>query len=221
MTHDDAWLDDVAAYAAGALTPVDAARVREHIAGCAACAAEYAELAPVVGALAYTQEAEPSALLKQRVMRAVRAEALPRRASPYAAYALAAACFAAAVAASLYAWSTGERNAQTSAQIAAITAPGTQAYPVPNGEVFRSGPAVYLAVRRLPRPPAGKVYQAWTLRRGAKTMTPSITFVPETHAALIRLPVDGRRLAAVALSVEPAGGSKQPTSAPVFVVKFE
>lgn len=218
--HDEAWLDDVAAYAVGALPPADAVRMREHLADCAACRDEYAGLAAAAGALAYAYEAEPGEMLKKRIMREVRAGAAQQR-RPRAPYAIAAACLAVAAAASFYGWRAGEQNARIRAEVAAITAPGAHAYPVPHGEVVRSGAALYLAMHGLPPPPPGKVYQAWTLPRGAAKMVPSVTFVPRTRSALIRLPVDARRLAAVAVSVEPAGGSLQPTTAPAFVVKFQ
>jgi anti-sigma-K factor RskA len=71
-----------------------------------------------------------------------------------------------------------------------------------------------------PALPPGKVYQAWTLPAGSKKMAPSVTFTPKGGRILLRLPVNASRIAAVAVSVEPAGGSPQPTSKPVFVVLF-
>jgi anti-sigma-K factor RskA len=73
----------------------------------------------------------------------------------------------------------------------------------------------------LPPPPRGKVYQAWTLRAGATRMSPSVTFVPNrSGVAVVPVPVDASGIAAVAVSVEPDGGSKQPTSTPTFVLKL-
>jgi anti-sigma-K factor RskA len=73
----------------------------------------------------------------------------------------------------------------------------------------------------LPAPPKGKVYQAWTLRTGATRMSPSVTFVPNMGGvAVVPIPVDASSIAAVAVSIEPDGGSKQPTSAPTFVLKL-
>ena len=57
--------------------------------------------------------------------------------------------------------------------------------------------------------------------KGAKGVAPSITFRPDARGtALIELPEAASNLAAVALTVEPAGGSKQPTSKPAFVQKL-
>lgn len=220
MNHEDAFLDDVAVYALGALPAEQAQRVREHLTECAICREEYGRLVPAVQALALEVEvsAAPSALLKQRIMRAVGVER--PRAQPML-YALAAACIALAIALGALIAVFDGGQARQAQLIAALTAPNAQHYPVAHGEVIRAGSSLYIALQGASDPPPGKVYQAWTLPKGAKTMVPSATFVPHHGSALIRLPVDGRGLAAVALSVEPAGGSRQPTSTPAFVVKFD
>lgn len=103
-------------------------------------------------------------------------------------------------------------------RLADLIAPGSTQFAVQNGVVVRSGDRVLIALRRLPTLPKGKVYQAWTLRRGAKAVTPSVTFVPDaTGLALVELPGSAATFAAVAVSVEPEGGSKAPTSKPNFV----
>lgn len=103
-------------------------------------------------------------------------------------------------------------------RLADMIAPGAAQFAVHDGVVVRSGDRVLIALRRLPALPKGKVYQAWTLRRGAKTVAPSITFVPDaTGLALVELPGSAASLAAVAVSVEPEGGSRAPTTKPTFV----
>lgn len=102
--------------------------------------------------------------------------------------------------------------------IADLVAADAQRFPVPQGEVVKHGNRVYLALRTLPALPKGKVYQAWTLAKGAKTVAPSVTFVPNAGGvAVVALPENADTLAAVALSVEPEGGSKAPTSKPTFI----
>lgn len=87
------------------------------------------------------------------------------------------------------------------------------------GEIVTRGSRLYVAMHDLPEPPRGKVYQVWTLPRGAKAMLPSSTFVPDAHGvAVIAVASDARATAAVAVSVEPEGGSKHPTSKPILVV---
>ncbi len=103
-------------------------------------------------------------------------------------------------------------------RLADMIAPGAVRYPVESGVVVRSGARILIALRHLPKPPPGKIYQAWTLRRGAKTVSPSITFSPDpTGLALIELPERAADVTAVAISIEPLGGSKAPTSKPAFV----
>ena len=71
----------------------------------------------------------------------------------------------------------------------------------------------------LPKAAPGHVYQAWTLAKGAKRVAPSVTFEPGGDGiAFVRLPEEATTLAAVAVSVEPAGGSQQPTTKPIALV---
>lgn len=102
--------------------------------------------------------------------------------------------------------------------VADLVSADAQRFSVPQGDVVKRGTRVYLALRSLPALPKGKVYQAWTLAKGAKTVAPSVTFVPNSGGvAVIALPENAGNLAAVALTVEPEGGSKSPTSKPAFI----
>jgi hypothetical protein len=51
-------------------------------------------------------------------------------------------------------------------------------------------------------------------------MTPSVTFAPEGGVVLVRLPQSATNVAAVAVSVEPTGGSQQPTTTPIALVRM-
>ena len=84
------------------------------------------------------------------------------------------------------------------------------------------GPRLYIAMHDMPMPPRGKVYQAWTLAKGAKTVAPSKTFMPATTGmTVVRLPEAATTLAAVAVSIEPEGGSRQPTSKPIAMISLQ
>jgi anti-sigma-K factor RskA len=99
-----------------------------------------------------------------------------------------------------------------------LTASDAKRYTVAYGTVVTRGAHVYLALASLPPLARGKVYQAWTLARGAKTVAPSAIFTPSQNGlTLVPLRADARSLAAVAVSVEPEGGSRQPTTKPTFV----
>ncbi|HEY9086461.1 MAG TPA: anti-sigma factor [Candidatus Tyrphobacter sp.] len=238
MTPHDEMLDNVAAYALGVLRSGEAAIVVEHMRACELCDAEYRRLRSAVTAVAYSAEAcanaatgatAASPLLKARLMKQIRSAAArpPRPAAPWA-WTAAAACLLAAIAAGAIDLSlnarVGEdraRIAQQGVTIADLTASSSRHFAFRNGEIITNGPRLYIAVRSLPAPPAGRVYQAWTLARGARSVAPSVTFKPDNGgAAVVPLPVDARSIAAVAVSVEPDGGSRQPTTKPIALVKI-
>jgi hypothetical protein len=99
-----------------------------------------------------------------------------------------------------------------------LVAPDARRYDVASGAVIVRADRMYFALSKLPALPKGKVYQAWTRPVGGTAMQPSVTFVPNGDGiAVVALPVDAAKVGAVALSVEPEGGSKQPTSAPAFL----
>jgi anti-sigma-K factor RskA len=102
--------------------------------------------------------------------------------------------------------------------LADVSAGDAVRYSVAYGTVIRRGSHVYLALTALPPVPRGHVYQAWTLAKGAKAVSPSITFTPSGNGVtIVPLPEDADHLSAVALTVEPDGGSKTPTTKPAFV----
>ncbi|MFY9663166.1 MAG: anti-sigma factor [Candidatus Cybelea sp.] len=237
MTSHDEMLDNVAAYALGLLPASEAAAVADHLKTCESCRAEYDFLRPAVTALAYSAEAcndatsgaaVVSPLLKARVMKRVRADAARRAPLAWPAYAVAAACLAIAILTGLIDISLNDQleheRAQNAAQvqtIADLTAPDSQRYRFAGGEILTHGDRLYIAMHDLPAVPAGHVYQAWTIAKGANGVAPSITFEPAAGGvAVVRLPEAATTIAAVALSVEPEGGSKQPTTKPIALVKI-
>lgn len=191
-------------------------------------------------------DAARSARMKANLMATVRAEVAARNVTPISRPGiLVGAGLAAAVAASIALVSTIQNfslrsdlaNANARANtlqtqiatnervqhrdremVADLVAPDAQHITVPEGEIVRHGQHAYLVLKTLPALPKGKVYQAWTLAKNAKAMTPSITFTPSaTGVAVVALPENANGVAAIALSVEPEGGSKAPTSKPEFV----
>jgi len=102
--------------------------------------------------------------------------------------------------------------------LADLLAPDARRYQVADGSVVLRRDRLYFALSKLPPPPKGRVYQAWTAPKGSTTMVPGPTFVPNPGGVtVVPLPVDGTRVGVVAVSVEPEGGSKAPTSTPTFV----
>lgn len=95
-------------------------------------------------------------------------------------------------------------------------------YQMSDGEVITHGSRIYLALHALPEPPRGKVYQAWTLAKGSTKATASPTFLPDARGvALIVLSADARSTAEVSVTLEPDGGSKEPTGKPLMDVAFD
>jgi hypothetical protein len=102
--------------------------------------------------------------------------------------------------------------------LADLLAPDARRYQVADGSVILRRDRLYFALSKLAPPPKGHVYQAWTATKGSSTMVPGPTFVPNpAGVTVVPLAVDGTRVGVVAVSVEPEGGSKAPTSTPTFV----
>jgi hypothetical protein len=99
-----------------------------------------------------------------------------------------------------------------------LTASDAKRYTVTYGTVVTRGANVYMALASLPPLPRGKVYQAWTLAKGAKAVAPSVTFSPsQSGLTLVPIPDRSGSIVAVGLTVEPEGGSRQPTTKPAFL----
>jgi hypothetical protein len=95
-------------------------------------------------------------------------------------------------------------------------------YAIGDGEVITRGSRIYLALRALPEPPRGKVYQAWTLVKGDAKPVAAPTFLPDARGvALIVLPADAHATIEVSVTLEPDGGSKEPTTKPLMDVALD
>lgn len=231
MTAHDELLDSVAAYALGTLPAAEAAQIAEHLRTCASCREEYLFLRPAVTAVAYSAEASADAPsgavasheLKARIMQRVRLEAAQRRrpSRVLPAYLAAAACLAIAILTGLAYASLNSRYTAQQQTIADLAAPDARHYAFGHGEVLARGERLYIAMPNMPAPPPGHVYQAWTQAKGSTGMTPSSTFRPESRGAtVVRLPEAATNVAAVAVSLEPEGGSLQPTTKPIALARI-
>lgn len=81
------------------------------------------------------------------------------------------------------------------------------------------GTTVFVA-SQLPAAPSGHTYELWYLGADGNAV-PAGTFVPgaDGHATTVLTGAPGQA-AAVGMTVEPAGGSPQPTTAPILAVKL-
>ncbi len=73
-----------------------------------------------------------------------------------------------------------------------------------------------LVATDLPDAPADQVYEAWTF--SGDQPTPAGTFTPDGSQAVVELPAAALNADAVAITIEPEGGSDSPTTAPIFTV---
>jgi anti-sigma-K factor RskA len=217
----------VAAYALNALDDDDRAAFEEHLAGCEQCAAELAGLRDTAAALAYVPETvAPPAALRSRILDTARAErpnVVPlhrRSARSWGLGAVAAVAVAAAVA--LTVWNVSlsrsldrERSANQKV-IAVLGEPGsTHALQGAAGRlaVAQSGNAA-LFLCGIGAAPSGKTYEAWVITGGKAARAGEFN---GSHGCVgVRLARSVPAGSAVAVTIEPDGGSNQPTSTPII-----
>ncbi|MFG2292364.1 anti-sigma factor [Streptomyces sp. NPDC048603] len=234
-----------AAYALDALDPGEREAFAAHLAVCEACRQDAADFRATAARLATAAAQAPPASMKQRTMDAVDGvrqlpPLLPEGASPVAfrdrlrrkagPLALAASVAAAASFAGLAAWQNQEQQqleqrARQSEQrldevSSVLAAPDARTVHgrAGNGAFTtvvasdRQNRAVFTAAG-LPAPSPGTTYQLWLDHDG--TMRPA-GFIGQDGSVLLH--GDPADASAVGLSVEPAGGSPQPTTAPLLLL---
>ena len=233
------------AYALDALDrPAERDRFDRHLSRCPSCAAEVRGFREVATAMAFAVTAEAPPGLRPRVLAAaartrqlppeVSSDARPQRARaampwmPWLSGAVALASVAVAVFFGLAQSHTqdelNQARAENQAINAVLSAPGVRVL----SQVSTSGgtATVVLAAERhelavvttgLPALPSGKVYQLWLI--GKPTITSAGLLPPakdgQTPAVLATGVVKGDTLG---LTVEPAGGSAQPTTKPILAL---
>jgi anti-sigma-K factor RskA len=208
--------DLTAAYALDALDAEEREAYEGHLAGCGRCQAEVAELSSVASALAYaTAPASPSPMLRDRILEAARAERpnvvplRPRWAYPVAGFAAVAAC--AALALGIWNISLHDRLGSSNAgAIERVAVSGAS-----NSFVVYSGQSASLVLPGLGAAPSGKTYEAWVLV--GKSAAPAGLFTGGQGTTYVPLTRKVPKGSVVAVTVEPTGGSAQPTTKP-FVV---
>jgi anti-sigma factor RsiW len=208
-----------APYALDALTPDDRERFEQHLATCEQCRTDLAGLSDAASSLACAVEAPPPPEeLRARILEAARAEGAPnvrplRRRPRKGADAFAGVAAAAAIAIVAYGvWDVVHHSSTTSAQ-RVLTDPNARHYPVSGGRgqlvVAASGEAAFSL--KLPKPPAGKTYEAWVAN-------PSVHRAGTFDGSVEKLPLRVRHGAKVMVTLERAGGVDAPTTKPLFVV---
>ncbi|HEY2052400.1 MAG TPA: anti-sigma factor [Solirubrobacterales bacterium] len=239
----DRRLEEVAAYAIGALDPDQVADLEKHLAGCKRCQEELRWLSRAVRALpeAVDRQAPPPEL-KQRLMAEVRADAAAeeRRArgeerreraesrpgigewlrglnlGGLTWKSLAGLALAILVIAGGIGYAVGTNGGSGGAHT-------TEVEPGANGiaaKVVTEGGRGELHLTGVKPLPKGRVLEAWVERDGIVEPVPAL-FAPDQAGRASTMIESMRNVSAVMVTREPEGGSKKPTTKPFVVVPIE
>jgi len=222
------------AYALGALSEEERREVEDYLGKHPELHAEVDDLESVANLLALApQEYEPSPKLRRDLLRSVSSSpGATSAADPSARQTtfwrhfgtggLAAAAALALVAIGMFAWNASlqEENrtlqGELEGQQKSYALQSTGAAQEVRGEVVRLGDErAVLVADDLPSPPEGETYEAWILREDVPE--PAGLFEPnDTGSAAAPLEGSIEGADAVAVTVEPSGGSSSPTSDPLM-----
>jgi hypothetical protein len=232
----DRRLEEVAAYAIGALDPEHVVQLQQHLAGCKRCQEELRWLSPAVQALPEAVERQaPPPELKQRLMAEVHADASAderrRRAESRAGIGewlrglsiggltwkpLAGLAVVILIVAGGIGYAVGNGGGSGAAHT-------TEVEPGANGIaakiVTEDGRGeIHLAnVKPLPK---GRVLEAWVERDGVVEAVPAL-FAPDQAGRASTTIESMKGVSVVMVTREPEGGSTKPTTKPLVEVPIE
>jgi anti-sigma-K factor RskA len=242
MNHDR-FEDLKEAYVLGALPEEERLSFEEYLAAHPERQAELDELGALAGLLAFSpQEQEPSPELRSRIMDVVEAEAEPRRVRGRSTLArvgdfLSVRSLALGAAAmlviGLLSWNVllqgqvedlqGQvQDAQDKRQLQqsrTIALEGSWADQGANAELASIHKnQIILVARDMPSVPEDRTCQIWVISDDVPK--PSGLFRPDGNMTAAPVTHSIKNGDVIAVTVEPAGGSKKPTSDPVLLAKF-
>ena len=231
------------AYVLGALPEEERLSFEDYLAAHPERQAEIDELGALAGLLAFSpQEQEPSPELRSRVMEVVEAEAEPRRVRRRSALAKVgdylgvrtlALGAAALLVIGLLSWNVllqdqvqdlqgqveDARNQRQVQQSRTIELQGSWAEQGANAEVaFIRKNRVILVARNMPSVPEDQTCQIWVISDDVPK--PSGLFQPDRNITAAPITNSITKADVIAVTVEPAGGSKKPTSDPVLLANL-
>jgi len=236
MSDHSQWADAVGAYLLGALEPDEAARFEEHLAGCAECRRDVAELKVAADALPVSVPiVSPPPALKDQIMAVVGEEAQllaaagrgaesaerPRERSrgrlldwltrPAVALACALALLVGGGLAGVL-LGGGDDGART--VVATTQAPDADV----RLEIRDDGST--LVAKGMPAPPNGRIYQVWLKRPGRDPEPTSVLWSTRRDgSAEVAVPGSLDGVEAVLVTHEPQGGSEEPSVRPVITAE--
>ena len=230
------------AYALDAVSDLERRSFERHLSSCESCAEELRGFQLTTARLAIVSETQPPANLRQRVLAA--AASSPQERPPHttktrgeprtgrtvqwlsaAAAVLLIATGALGVATYSKTQRANELTATAAAVAAVLSAPDAESVrgPVSGGGagsvvVSREQGKAVVVTAGLGQPPSGTTYQLWAIGdEGAQSrglLTPS---AEGTAGDVVPWPADATTFG---MTVEPAGGSEQPTTDPVLLLEL-
>jgi anti-sigma-K factor RskA len=231
---DEHVLDSLPAYAIGSLDPDEVRRVEEHLSSCWICRDESNSFRTVAEQLSFAAPlAAPSPDLKERLMQRVQITRPAQRAlvqptkRPWVerllpVWGLASLCLLVGLAGSnLFLWqklnqlqvgttSLGMRSVPLSAPVTGSTATGFVL-------ISADGEDGALIVDGLPPLEEGQEYQLWLIRDGQRTSGAVFSTDENSYGGTrIHAPLSLLEYSAVGVTIEPEGGSPQPTGTKVL-----
>ena len=232
--------DDAGSYVLHALPDDEHERFEPHLATCAECRREVADLQVAADTLPLAAvQVDPPPELRDRIMTIVRSEAELLSAADARAEEPAVAA-AAQAPRRRRRWSLSLRPLPAAMAATALVAAGViggivltggndtrtvtgtvqiASAPAARASLQLSDDATKLQVRRMPPPPAGKVYQVW-LKRPNQDPAPTTALFRTDANGSADVEIQRGRLKGVdqvLVTAEPDGGSMAPTSAPLIV----
>jgi anti-sigma-K factor RskA len=226
------------AYAVDALDDIERAQFERHLAECADCRAEVASLRSTAGLLAETTASAPPEGLRERVLAdistvrplppEVETGAAPRRRFRLGPLAAAAAVIAAVGAGGIVIaepWAEDSSQTPLSAADRVLQADDAESYTkaIDGSEatLVRS-PSLNKAVlvtKDMAPPPEGKVYELWLNHEGVGMVPAGLMAEGGSHKVMLE--GDPGTALGAGITIEPAGGSEEPTLPPMALFEFE
>ncbi len=248
MAHDEHSLlrENLPAYALGALDAEEARALEAHLRGCESCRAELADYRLVSeNLLAATPPRQPSPALRKRLQsRLPSAQAVPTTARPRFAWSFSRLTVGAALLlllglnlislAQMRALQRQQLSVQRQLQnnqaaLAMLSYPGTESLPIDAGNVSgtvlldRDRNTAALVAWNLPELTEAQIYQIWLIEPDGHRVSAGL-FRSQTDLPYTTQPVfwsqDISNFVGMGVTIEPAGGSEQPTGPRVFKVDF-
>lgn len=219
------------AYAVDALDDIERAAFERHLAACPECRAEVASLRETAVLLASIEETEPPPGLRARVLADISTvRPLPPEVAPPVQRRRLRTSLLSAAAAVVLLLGVGVVVAQpweddpTVAE-SVLSADDAQSTTLELGEASATvthsdslGRAI-LVTDDMPPPPEGKVYQVWLDQPDGGMV--SAALMPVDPDQTVVLDGDATTATGVGITVEPAGGSPEPTTEPIALFPFD